>query len=51
VLYSTTRPERIRDAAAVSHGDLTTEDPSLEKFRELVRSLIEASDPTTEERP
>jgi D-threo-aldose 1-dehydrogenase len=51
VLYSTTRPERIRDAAAVSNGDLVTFDPSLERFRELVRNQITASDPTTEDRP
>jgi D-threo-aldose 1-dehydrogenase len=51
VLYSTTRPERLRDAAAVSQGDLTKVDPSLETFRELVRSRITASDPTAKDRP
>jgi D-threo-aldose 1-dehydrogenase len=44
VLYSTTRPERIRDAAAISNDDLTVADPSLEAFRELVRSQIVPGD-------
>lgn len=46
VLYSTTRPERLRDAAALAQGDLTTSDPSLETFRALVKSDIAASEPS-----
>ena len=45
VLYSTTRPERIRHAAAVAGDNLEAVDASLEKFRELVRNQI------TNERP
>lgn len=40
VLYSTTRPERLRKAAAVALGDAVAPDPSLDRFRELVRSRI-----------
>jgi D-threo-aldose 1-dehydrogenase len=47
VLYSTTRPERLRVAAALSQGDLTNVDPSLETFRELVRSRIKVGDQGT----
>jgi D-threo-aldose 1-dehydrogenase len=46
VLYSTTRPERLRDAARIAQGDLTSLDPSLEKFRELVHTHVKASGAT-----
>jgi D-threo-aldose 1-dehydrogenase len=50
VLYSTTRPKRIRAAGAISQGDVTKLDPSLEAFRELVRSRF-TSDPTGKDPP
>jgi diketogulonate reductase-like aldo/keto reductase len=49
VLYSTTRPERLRDAAALFVSDPTQPDTSLEVFRQLVRSEMRTSSATTKD--
>jgi D-threo-aldose 1-dehydrogenase len=49
VLYSTTRPERLREAAAIASRDSTKPDPSLVAFRQLVHSQLPTSRPTSNE--
>jgi D-threo-aldose 1-dehydrogenase len=44
VLISTTRPERIRQAATVANNDPISADASLERFRELVRVKLPATE-------
>ena len=49
VLYSTARPERLRDTAALFVSDPTQPDTSLEVFRQLVRSEMRTSRATTKD--
>ncbi|HWD95587.1 MAG TPA: aldo/keto reductase [Acidimicrobiales bacterium] len=44
VLYSTTRPERLQETAALFSEELSPTDASLDAFRELVRSQLGPND-------
>jgi D-threo-aldose 1-dehydrogenase len=49
VLYSTTRPARIRDAVALFSGDAVTPDGALDAFRQLVAAQLGPSEATPKE--
>ena len=51
VLYSTSRPERLREAVEVFGDDPTGPDASLEPFRQLVSNQLGAGKNTTKQEP